>query len=444
MRTPGTIVHVVACLEQARPSRLIAVESLAVLVVFAVLTALVVGPLFVFLRWLGLRAERAPDPVANRVHRIGRAMVVTRLLLFPIRYLLAIVPLLGFLGTPHGGWHAGAVVLLIVLIIGGAVLFWIPQWAVRRALAPSLARLRGLEPIRPTPRRMLVLIAARAVMIGIYVLLVLFFGGAAHVFGGHGLVDTVARLAALVVVLLLTHTLFGWVRLWEWRARPLPAGANRDRWMALADRMGVRIRDIRLIPAGPTKTANAMQLGVIPGLRYVAVTDYMITNMDDRQCDAVLAHEFGHARGRHILISAFCPTLLWAIVRVPLVGKVSTVEMIALWFVIVLLFRAMIAVHLECRADDAAAREIGAVHLADALTRIAELNHVPHATGPGWSLLTRHPGIGKRIRRINGGHSPSPATGSTDLVAQAHQGKTFGVDGENSVGAGQDRGGHQR
>jgi STE24 endopeptidase len=395
---------------------LIGMDTLAAIVTCAIVTALLTCPLFLFLRGLGRRAEGATGPVADRVHRIRRARVVTRIALFPVRLILAAVPIDVIVSTHHGGRDIGTYALLIMVIVSSGAFLWVPIWAVRRALLPPLSRLRGIEP-RWTIKRRTAIVLARLGAIGAYAVMYTIIAVAAVVFDGHGLANDGARLVVLVIAVLLGNTLFAQVKLMEWRARPLPAGIHRDRWMALAEQMGVKIRDIRLVPAGGTKTANAAQLGVLPGLRYVAVTDYMITNMTDRQSDAVLAHEFGHARGRHLLIATFAPVLLWAVVIVPGVGNSSAVGLLLLWPVTFVLFQAMIAVHLECRADDAAARATSVANIADALTR--DRRAQPHATLHRSGLVAAHspsrdrqaPAPARQPAEPDGPHEPDSAPG---------------------------------
>ena len=59
------------------------------------------------------------------------------------------------------------------------------------------------------------------------------------------------------------------------RARPLP-DETRRRLRRLAARMGVRVRDIRVIPGRALQSANAALIGAVPGLRYIVVTECLL------------------------------------------------------------------------------------------------------------------------------------------------------------------------
>ena len=46
--------------------------------------------------------------------------------------------------------------------------------------------------------------------------------------------------------------------------------------------------------------ANAQVVGILPGLRYVMLSDRLLETMDDRQIEAVFAHEMGHIVHHHM------------------------------------------------------------------------------------------------------------------------------------------------
>jgi Zn-dependent protease with chaperone function len=65
--------------------------------------------------------------------------------------------------------------------------------------------------------------------------------------------------------------------------------------------------------------------------------------------------------------------------------------------VALLAVQGLLGVRLERRADADGARAVGQETMAQALTRIGELNHSKTNTGRIWSLLTQHPGLDQRI-----------------------------------------------
>jgi Zn-dependent protease with chaperone function len=82
--------------------------------------------------------------------------------------------------------------------------------------------------------------------------------------------------------------------------KPLPAGELRDRLLATARRLRFRCNDILLWDTHNT-TANAMVTGPLPFLRYVVLTDRLISEMTPEEVEAVFGHEVGHIKHHHLL-----------------------------------------------------------------------------------------------------------------------------------------------
>ncbi|MSR40522.1 MAG: hypothetical protein EXS10_01265 [Phycisphaerales bacterium] len=82
--------------------------------------------------------------------------------------------------------------------------------------------------------------------------------------------------------------------------RVLEQGALRMRLDQIAMDAGAAIRAIYIWPTGGL-VANAMVLGVIPGTRAVILTDRLVESLRDDELDAVVAHEIGHIKRRHLL-----------------------------------------------------------------------------------------------------------------------------------------------
>ena len=83
------------------------------------------------------------------------------------------------------------------------------------------------------------------------------------------------------------------------RTRPMPAGPARAEIERLCAALGVRYRDLLLWETGG-RTLNAMVVGLTGGTRYVVVTDALLDRLPMPEVLAVVAHEAGHARLRHL------------------------------------------------------------------------------------------------------------------------------------------------
>ena len=77
--------------------------------------------------------------------------------------------------------------------------------------------------------------------------------------------------------------------------QPLTTGDLRDRVFALAQKLGVGVNQIFIVPAGKGQVANAFAAKN----RIVMFTDYLLENLNRREVDGVAAHELAHLRYKH-------------------------------------------------------------------------------------------------------------------------------------------------
>ncbi|HEX8322400.1 MAG TPA: M48 family metallopeptidase [Tepidisphaeraceae bacterium] len=80
---------------------------------------------------------------------------------------------------------------------------------------------------------------------------------------------------------------------------PLPPSPLRERLTSLSSRLKLGVRDILLWHTHHSM-GNAAVMGVVPGVRYVLISDLLIETMTPDQLEAVFAHEAGHVKHRHI------------------------------------------------------------------------------------------------------------------------------------------------
>ena len=84
-----------------------------------------------------------------------------------------------------------------------------------------------------------------------------------------------------------------------WDTEPLPPGELRDRLIAMCRQHGVRIRQVLLWRTFGSMINGAV-IGITRHLRYILLTDALLDAMPRRRIEAVMAHELGHIRLRHI------------------------------------------------------------------------------------------------------------------------------------------------
>ena len=84
-----------------------------------------------------------------------------------------------------------------------------------------------------------------------------------------------------------------------WRTETLGPGPVRERLEAIADRIGLKFRDI-LVWNSHGMMVNAAVMGILAPVRYVMLSDALLETMSVRQIEAVFGHEAGHVHHRHI------------------------------------------------------------------------------------------------------------------------------------------------
>lgn len=228
----------------------------------------------------------------------------------------------------------------------------------------------------------------------------------------------VLALAAAYVLLLLALAPRVWPRLV--RARPL-GEPEAGRIRALARRAGVRANRVSVIPWSRQRIANAMVVGY--ARPHILVTDYLLVQCTPEEVEAVVAHELGHIRLRHvwwraalallwIAVAGACSALLDRIGAAPPVWAVT-----GGWLVLLFGYFSLGVNAVGRRQELEADRYVATIgvdprHLASALEKLAAVNALPRR----WDRLFRpfqsHPSVAERVDRLVGaGSSPASARG---------------------------------
>jgi STE24 endopeptidase len=181
-----------------------------------------------------------------------------------------------------------------------------------------------------------------------------------------------------------------------------------ERVTQLASVCEVDVATPRIVKARARKMANAYQVGWLPGLKYLAISDYLIDEFTGSELDAIIAHELAHARLRHSLVRSLIGSFLVAAFWIMILNLVSGANNpgVALGALAGLLVTARLArsipIRQEVAADDFAARIVGPAALASALSRLAQINAVAVSTSPKWDKQVGHPSIARRVARLEG------------------------------------------
>jgi STE24 endopeptidase len=221
--------------------------------------------------------------------------------------------------------------------------------------------------------------------------------------------------------------------------QPLTTGELRDKVFGMAGRLGVRLSQVFVLPAGKGQIANAYAAKN----RVVMFTDYLLDHLSKREVDAVAAHELAHLRYKHptkrliaFFAAIFSPfyfksiaSLLAGLFMLPfeLVPSHATGAkgMLSVWrglrafeqfsqrdFVLVMVGLTVfffISRHFENVADATAVHLTGDPEgLITALLRISRLNFTPIQWGKISESWLTHPSMARRAQRIAeaGGMAP--------------------------------------
>ncbi len=86
-----------------------------------------------------------------------------------------------------------------------------------------------------------------------------------------------------------------------WGCTPFPEGPVLDHLQAFFKKQGFSAK-IYLWPLFEGRILTAGVMGIIPGLRYVMVTPALLETLTLDELDAVMAHEIGHVKKKHMLL----------------------------------------------------------------------------------------------------------------------------------------------
>ena len=93
-----------------------------------------------------------------------------------------------------------------------------------------------------------------------------------------------------------------------WRCKPLEPGFIRERIENLCQRAGLKYTDILYWPVFGGRMITAGVMGLINKFRYILLTNALLNLLEPEEVDAVIAHEIGHIKKKHLLFYYLCRT----------------------------------------------------------------------------------------------------------------------------------------
>ena len=186
-------------------------------------------------------------------------------------------------------------------------MLWRVQWPLERLLRESVLvrRLDQGLPIHPVPSaggyvigqfrtHLLVILIPALMILGLVEAADLIIRSVLPADSGGSLASTVAVVAGLLGLVLTPFAIA-----WAVGAASLPDGTMRRAMEQVLRDAGVRVRDILVWPTGGS-ILNGAVIGLLPRTRFVLLTDGLLELLSLDQIRAVMAHETGHLRYRHL------------------------------------------------------------------------------------------------------------------------------------------------
>jgi len=332
-------------------------------------------------RLAGATAVRAADRVtaATRVRRANRLLQAAAALggLFAFTDSRLADALAAALPTPAAA--SAFAVLAATVLVGGVV----PALAVHLGTRPAWATVTGNDTdYAATVRRFLafavVLVAPALFVVGAWL---------AAPDGTASLLAVAGAAAVVAVALPAVASRFGPVR--------KPTAAEAARVPACAD--GLRVR---VVQTGRHPVPNAVAAGVLPGARYVFVTDALFRTLDAEATSAVVAHEVGHHRRGHVFVRFLATGVALAPVFLAANGVVDAFAPAIALSAVLLLAVGPLVRWTEFDADAYAAARVGDAAMERALATLADRGLVPAERSRLARLVSFHPAVGRRRRRL--------------------------------------------
>jgi STE24 endopeptidase len=162
---------------------------------------------------------------------------------------------------------------------------------------------------------------------------------------------------------------------------------------------------VRVVETSRSPVANALAAGVLPGHRYVFVTDALFATLDDDAAAAVVAHEAAHHRRGHVAVRFLAVGAALAPLFLAAGGLVGGVVLPAVASVVLLLAAGPVVRWTEFDADTYAARHTAAAAMERALRTLGERGLLAEDRGRIVGLLSLHPPIAARRSRL-ADHNP--------------------------------------
>ena len=167
------------------------------------------------------------------------------------------------------------------------------------------------------------------------------------------------------------------------------------------------LKDIKLYLIS-SPTANALSSGLLPNSRYVFFTDTLVDILNKKELKAVLLHEVGHIKKRHLFYNNLISCLFFAVVYIVLVSLNITVNVdrivviSSLIYLLSIVITGFLSRKFELSADEYASHKLGKKNKKDLITALIKMDKVnKEFLSKVPKLLRTHPELDKRKTTIS-------------------------------------------
>jgi STE24 endopeptidase len=157
---------------------------------------------------------------------------------------------------------------------------------------------------------------------------------------------------------------------------------------------------VRVLDTSRNPVANALAAGVLPGFRYVLVTDALFETLDDAAVAAVVAHEAGHHRRGHVAVRFLAVGVALAPLFLAASGVVDAFLPSLAASAVLLLASGPVLRWTEYDADRYAAARVGPAAMDRALATLAARGLLPEDRHPVAGLVALRPSVADRRGRL--------------------------------------------